>query len=94
MNYFFQHDEFKNAEQMLHVALRMAQQTQNSDGVAYINDLLANVAFAQGELDKAEVLFKDVMQRVLAKGMAKDDIKIIHMSLKLAKIYEQKHDWV
>ncbi|KAG8247299.1 Tetratricopeptide repeat protein 19, mitochondrial [Homalodisca vitripennis] len=88
-----QHDEFKGAEQMLHVALRLAQQTQNSDGITYIHDLLANVAFAQGELDKAEVLFKDVMQRVLSQGTPQDDLKIIHMSLKLAKIYEQKHDW-
>jgi len=89
-----QHDEFKGAEQMLHVALRLAQQTQNSDGITYVHDLLANVAFAQGEFDKAEVLFKDVMQRELAKGTAQDDLKIIHMSLKLAKIYEQKHDWM
>lgn len=51
----FQHDEFKAAEQMLHVALRLAQQTQNADGITYVYDLLANVAFAQGELDKAEV---------------------------------------
>lgn len=42
----------------------------------------------------SQVLFKDVMQRELAKGTAQDDLKIIHMSLKLAKIYEQKKDWV
>lgn len=76
---------------MLHVALRLAQQTQNSDGITYVYDLLANVAFAQGELDKAETLFTNVMQRELAQGTTQDDLKIIHMSLKLAKIFEQKH---
>lgn len=55
MYLLLQHDEFKGAEQMLHVALRLAQQTHNADGVTYVYDLLANVAFAQGELDKAEV---------------------------------------
>ncbi|XP_075212030.1 tetratricopeptide repeat domain 19 [Lycorma delicatula] len=83
-----QREEYKVAEQILHVALRLAQEQQNEDGVTYVYDLLANVAFQVGEWEKAEKLFVNVMQRELGAGLAKDDMKIIHMSLKLAKIYE------
>ncbi|RZF42170.1 hypothetical protein LSTR_LSTR004319 [Laodelphax striatellus] len=84
-----QKEELQAAEQMLHLALRLAQEQQNSDGVTYVYDLLANVAFERHQFSKAEKLFVNVMQRELAKGTPKDDPKIVHMSLKLAKIYEE-----
>lgn len=58
--FFFQRDEFKTAEQMLHIALKLAQEQQNEDGITYIYDLMANLAFAQGEFNKAERLFVQV----------------------------------
>ena len=36
---------------------------------------------------KAERLFKDVMSRLLSKGSAEDDNKMVGISLKLARIY-------
>ncbi|XP_022198074.2 tetratricopeptide repeat protein 19 homolog, mitochondrial isoform X2 [Nilaparvata lugens] len=84
-----QKEELQAAEQMLHLALRLAQEQQNSDGLTYVYDLLANVAFERHQFSKAEQLFVNVMQRELAKGTANDDPKIVHMSLKLAKIYEE-----
>ncbi|KAL1123721.1 hypothetical protein AAG570_001494 [Ranatra chinensis] len=78
---------------MLHIALKIAQEQQNEDGITYIYDLLANLAFAQGEFGKAEKLFVNVMQRLMSKGVTEDDLKINHMSLKLAKIYEEKNEF-
>ncbi|XP_014247885.1 tetratricopeptide repeat protein 19 homolog, mitochondrial [Cimex lectularius] len=89
-----QRDEFKPAEQMLHVALKLAQEQQNADGITYIYDLLANLAFAQGQFSKAEKLFIQVMQRIIAAGSKEDDLKLLHMSLKLAKIFEEKKQFV
>lgn len=71
----------------------MAQEQQNEEGITYIYDLMANLAFQQGEYPKAEKLFISVMQRVMASGVQQDDLKIIHMSLKLAKIYEERKDF-
>ncbi|KAK9510676.1 hypothetical protein O3M35_005412 [Rhynocoris fuscipes] len=88
-----QRDEFKSAEQMLHLALKIAQEQQNEDGITYIYDLLANLAFAQGHHSKAEKLFLGVLQRLTSKGIQEDDLKINHVSLKLAKIYEEKTDF-
>lgn len=77
---------------MLHIALRQAQSLQNEDGITYVYDVMANLAFEVGEFEKAEKLFKSVMQRILAAGTPQDDLKIVHMSLKMAKILEFKGD--
>ncbi|KAL7287847.1 hypothetical protein TKK_0017916 [Trichogramma kaykai] len=87
-----QKNEFKKAEQMLHLALRQAQTLQSEDGITYVYDVMANLAFKVGEYDKAQRLFRSVMQREIAKGTPQDDIKIVHMSMKMAKILELKGD--
>lgn len=71
-----QRDQHEKAEQMLHLALRIAQQQQHEQGVLYCFDLMANLAFEQHELDKAHKLFVHVLQMLLAKGTAQDDIKV------------------
>lgn len=77
---------------MLHLALHMAQTIEHFKAITYIYDLMANLAFEVGEFDKAEKLFVNVMQRLISTGTPEDDLKIIHMSLKIAKIYEAKGD--
>lgn len=71
-----QRGEHQKAEQMLHLALRMAQDMQNKDGITFIFDVMANLAMEQGEFKKAEKLFVTVMQRLLADGYAQEDIKV------------------
>lgn len=78
-----QRDELAKAEQMLHVALRMAQQKQNTLGVTYIHDIMANLALDQGQLDKAEKLFVSVMQQLLQQGTSQDDLKVFLCYIKL-----------
>lgn len=73
---------------MFHVALKIAQDLQNEDAMTYIYDRLANVAFETGQNEKARKLFVDVVQRLIDKGMAEDDVVLIHISFKLAKIFE------
>nr|CAI5841937.1 unnamed protein product [Callosobruchus analis] len=79
-------EQYNKAEQMLHVALRLAQQQQNQQGVLYCYDLMANLAFDQLQLDKAEKLFVSVLQLLLSNGTPQNDLKVIHVSLKLARI--------
>lgn len=71
-----QRGEHQKAEQMLHLALRMAQDMQNKDGITYVFDVMANLAMLQGEFKKAEKLFVTVMQRLLSDGYAQNDIKV------------------
>jgi len=85
-----QREQYEKAEQMMHLALRIAQQQQNEQGVLYCYDLMANLAFDTYDLNKAEKLFVSVLQMLLGDGMAQDDLKVIHISLKLARIAQLK----
>ena len=78
---------------MLHLALRQAQTIQHEKAITYIYDLMANLAFDMGDFKKAEALFVSVMQRVLSSGATQDDLRIVHMSLKMAKIFESRGDF-
>ncbi|KAL0121749.1 hypothetical protein PUN28_006904 [Cardiocondyla obscurior] len=84
--------EYDKAEQMLHVALNQAQTIQNYDAITYIYDVMANLAFDTGKYHKAEKLFVSVLERLMSKGAAEDDIRIIHISLKIAKMFAHLHE--
>lgn len=71
-----QKEEYGKAEQMLHLALRMAQDLQSKDGVTYIYDVMGNLAMERGHFIKAEKLFVDVMKRLFGDGLKEDDIKV------------------
>jgi len=73
---------------MLHIALKMAQEQQSEEGVTYVYDVMANLAFDNDEYAKAEKLFVHLLQRLLASGMSQDDNKFLHINLKLAKVYQ------
>ncbi|XP_015188120.1 PREDICTED: tetratricopeptide repeat protein 19 homolog, mitochondrial isoform X2 [Polistes dominula] len=77
---------------MLHVGLREAQVLQDENAITYIYDLLANVAFETGQFRKAEDLFLLVIKRLFAQGISMEDVKVLHISLKLANIYEHTGD--
>lgn len=77
---------------MLHVALRQAQTIQHYDAVTYIYDVMANLAFDTGKYHKAENLFLSVLQRLMSNGSTEDDIRVIHISLKMAKVFEHLNE--
>uniref|UniRef100_A0A2M4BRW1 Putative tetratricopeptide repeat protein 19 log mitochondrial n=1 Tax=Anopheles marajoara TaxID=58244 RepID=A0A2M4BRW1_9DIPT len=81
-----QQEEYQKAEQMLHLALKMAQELQSKDGVTYIYDIMANLAMEVGDFAKAEKLFVNVMQRLFADGFVEDHIKMLHISSKIAHL--------
>lgn len=69
-------EQYDKAEQMLHLALRLAQQEQNHQGVIYCFDLMANLAMDRLQLDKAEKLFVSVLQLLLGDGVKESDLKV------------------
>ncbi|XP_043275343.1 tetratricopeptide repeat protein 19 homolog, mitochondrial [Venturia canescens] len=90
--WLIQKEDYKKAEQMLHVALRQAQALQHYEGITYVYDIMANLAFEVGDYKKANTLFVSVMQRLISTGTPKDDIKIVHISLKMAKLFQHMGD--
>lgn len=81
-----QFEKYEKAEQMLHLALRMAQDLRDFDGITYCFDIMANLALEVEQYEKSEKLFVTVMQRLLQKGYEQDDIKLLHISAKIAQI--------
>jgi tetratricopeptide repeat protein 19, mitochondrial len=80
-------------EQQLHLALRMAQTVKNQLAETYIFDLMGNFAYEYSDLDKAEKLFVQVMQRLMTLEKAsEDDPRLLHISTKLAHIAYLKND--
>lgn len=77
-----QREEFGKAEKMLHLALRMAQDLNNKDGITYIYDLMANLALQVEQFAKAKKLFVTVMQRLLQDGYQEDDNKVLKCDYK------------
>lgn len=90
---FIQRTEYDKAEQLLHVALRQAQQIQHELGITYVYDVMANLALERQQLDKAQKLFVAVSQRLMADGAAEDDSRVVHISMKLARICHLKKDF-
>jgi len=83
-----QKGEHDKAENILHIALRMATEMNHQNAVTYIYDLMANLAYEMGDYQKAERLFISVMQRLIGmRGMAQNDDAIVEMALKLAAIH-------
>jgi tetratricopeptide repeat protein 19 len=77
------------AERLFHVALKTAQDLNEDDGITYIYDMLANVAFQQGDFKKAERLFTEVLNRAInKKKLSENHNAVIEISLKLAKSFE------
>ncbi|CAH0695884.1 unnamed protein product [Spodoptera exigua] len=90
---FIQRNEFEKAEQLLHVALRQAQQIRHELGITYVYDVMANLALQREQLDKAKQLFIAVTQRIMADGAQEDDPRVIHLSVKLARVSHLKKDY-
>lgn len=83
---FIQRTEFEKAEQLLHVALRQAQQIRHDLGITYIYDIMANLALEREQLDKAKTLFINLTQRIMSNGATEEDPRVVHISVKLARI--------
>ncbi|XP_034835546.1 tetratricopeptide repeat protein 19 homolog, mitochondrial [Maniola hyperantus] len=90
---FVQRGEFDKAEQLLHVALKQAQQIRHQLGITYIYDVMANLALEREQYEKAKQLFIAVTQRIMADGATEDDPRVIHISAKLARISHMKKEY-
>ncbi|XP_063366819.1 tetratricopeptide repeat protein 19 homolog, mitochondrial [Cydia amplana] len=90
---FIQRLQYDKAEQLLHIALRQAQQMNHKMGVTYIYDVMANLALEREQLDKAKQLFVAVTQRIMADGAKEDDPRVVHLSIKLARISHLKKEY-
>lgn len=68
--------QFIKADQMAHLALRMAQDLQHYDGITFAVDIMANLADSLNQYQKAEKLYIEVTKRLVMKGVPLDDASV------------------
>lgn len=86
--------EPQKAERLLHIALKMAQDLKHEKGITYVYDTMANLAFENGEHQKAQSLFVEVLKRLIGSGLSQDDIIVINISLKIADTFLSMGDYL
>lgn len=79
------HDALRVADEML--KLRKINQKTYIYAKTNIYDSLADIALGQGDLEKAERLYKETMKGCFQQGLAREDNAIIELSIKMASIY-------
>jgi len=87
-----QRKDFKNTEQLLHLALRSATELGHQKAQRYIIDEMANNAYESGDFRKAEKLFKETIRHIINDGIPPNNNAIIHISAKLACLYGMFND--
>lgn len=89
-----QDGDLKKADQMFHIALKMAIDLGHEDAVTHIYILMANTALERGFVGQAERLFTDILKRLLANGEAQSSNAVVEISLKLAEIFLRNGNYV
>lgn len=87
----FRMSEYEEAERFLHDGLKLAQEQGNNDAIDYILNVLADHALETHDHEKANSVFKELMKRLLAKGVPEDDESMIEISLHLTDILVRDH---
>eukprot|EP00092_Neocalanus_flemingeri_P006783 GFUD01007326.1.p1 GENE.GFUD01007326.1~~GFUD01007326.1.p1 ORF type:complete len:361 (+),score=138.79 GFUD01007326.1:47-1129(+) len=76
-----------NADRLLHIALKLANDMQHQAAVTHIYCLMGNLALERGLVGQAERLYTTVLKRILAVGEEQDSNAVVEISLKLAQIF-------
>ena len=82
-----QEGDLTRADKLLHIALKMAQDSGREEAVTHIFCLLGNLALERNFPGQAERLLKTVVQRLIAAGEPSDSNSVVEISLKLAQLY-------
>ena len=82
-----QEGDLARADRLLHIALKMAQDSGREEAITHIFCLMGNLAMERNFPGQAERLLKTVVQRLIAAGEPSDGNSVVEISLKLAQIY-------
>ena len=82
-----QEGDLARADRLLHIALKMAQDSGREEAITHIFCLLGNLALERNFPGQAERLLKTVVQRLIAAGEPSDSNSVVEISLKLAQVY-------
>ncbi|KAG5895920.1 hypothetical protein JTB14_031824 [Gonioctena quinquepunctata] len=79
--------EVEKAEAILEMGIKICEEYQSYMVMPYMYDILATIAFAMGNLGKAEVLLVNVIEKMIQLGIPENDSLMIDFKLRLTRIY-------
>lgn len=85
----------ERAEAILEMGLKISEDHQVFLGMPYMYDILTSIALAQGNVEKAERLLVNAIEKMAQIGLPEDNHHIIDFKLRLARIYSsfKDSDW-
>lgn len=75
------------AEGILQMGLKISEEHKVYLGMPYMYDILSAIAFARGNLGKAEQLLVNVIEKLIQVGVPESSNHIVDFKLRLARIY-------
>ncbi|KAL3265234.1 hypothetical protein HHI36_009448 [Cryptolaemus montrouzieri] len=75
------------AEGILQMGLKISEDHKVYTGMPYMYDILSAIAFAKGNLEKAEQLLVSVIEKLVQVGIPEGSNHIVDFKLRLARIY-------
>ncbi|KAI1712009.1 iron-sulfur cluster biosynthesis domain-containing protein [Ditylenchus destructor] len=85
------YSRYTEAINVLHEALKVAEERKHAESISRVYDEMANSYYEMGDLDNADKLFREVIQRLIRlHGKNEMSPEFIGISLKLADVYARK----
>lgn len=77
----------ERAEEILKIGLKLSQDHKLNNGMPFIYDVLASIALASGNMEKAELTLVEGIEALTKLGFDENNHSIIDFRLRLARIY-------
>nr|XP_023027044.1 tetratricopeptide repeat protein 19, mitochondrial-like [Leptinotarsa decemlineata] len=79
--------EVEKAEAILEMGIKICEEYQSYMIMPYMYDILASIAFATGNLRRAEILLVNVIEKMVQLGTPESDSLLVDFKLRLTRIY-------
>ncbi|CAH0558340.1 unnamed protein product [Brassicogethes aeneus] len=79
--------DLERAEAILLMGIKISEEYKSYAVLPYMYDILASIAFATGNLRKAETLLVNAIEKLVHLGVPENDNQVVDFKLRLARIY-------
>lgn len=82
-----QKGDLDRAEAILQIGLKLCEDHKIMLAVPYMYDILITIAFVQNDVEKAETLLVNILEKLAQSGVSENDHNIVDFKLRLARTY-------
>lgn len=79
--------DFDRSEAILEMGIKVSQDHRVYLGLPYIFEALTSIALLRGDIEKAERILVDGIEKLIQIGMPEDNHHVVDFKLRLSRIY-------